>query len=80
MPTSLSSGLDDSFVVVWMILVSLCGRVAFRRYGDAVEEDTGRKLDVNESQNVTETALSDVSTNEGSPISEENKSKPDTGQ
>lgn len=70
--------LDHSFVVVWMILVSLCGRVAFRRYGDAMEEEISRKLDVSETQNVTETALSDVSTNEGSPMPEEKNSNSDT--
>ncbi|KAK2155505.1 hypothetical protein LSH36_238g03102 [Paralvinella palmiformis] len=71
--------LDNSFVVVWMVLVSMCGRVAFRRYGDAIdEEELDRKLDVTGTQHVTETALSDVSTNEGS--ADHKKSKSEKGQ
>ena len=72
-------GLDNSFVVVWMVLVSMCGRVAFRRYGDAIdEEELDRKLDVTGTQHVTETALSDVGTNEGS--ADHKKSKSEKGQ
>jgi hypothetical protein len=38
--------VDNSFVIVWMLLVSLVGRVGFRRYGDALDDDIPeRKLD-----------------------------------
>ena len=51
-------GIDNSFVVVWMVLISLVGRVGFRRYGDALDDDIPeRKIDEMEAASGDVTAL-----------------------